>query len=74
MPSDQPYISKSAYLMGRQCGKLLWFRYNAKDEIPACSDEARQAIFDQGNEVGALARQLFSNGITVAACGYHQSR
>ena len=64
-PSRQPYISKSTYLMGLQCQKLIWFRYNAKDQIPAY-DEATQAIFDQGTEVGELARQLFPDGIVVA--------
>ena len=53
--SRQPYISKSTYLMGLQCQKLIWFRYNAKDQIPA-SDEATQAIFDQGTEVGGLPK------------------
>jgi hypothetical protein len=65
MPSAQPYISKSTYLMGLQCQKLLWVRYNAKDQIPA-PDEATQAVFDQGKEVGELAHQLFPGGTTVA--------
>jgi len=51
--------------MGLQCVKLIWFRYNAKDQIPA-PDEATQAIFDQGTEVGELARQLFPGGMVVA--------
>lgn len=51
--------------MGLQCAKLIWFRYNAKDHIPA-PDEATQAIFDQGTEVGELARQLFPGGTMVA--------
>ena len=64
-PPGQPGLSKSTYLMGRQCSKLLWFRYNAKDQIPA-PDEAQQAVFDQGREVGELAQQLFPGGIVVA--------
>jgi hypothetical protein len=63
--SRQPYISKSTYLMGVQCRKLIWFRYNAKDQIPA-PDDATQAIFDQGTEVGELARKLFPDGMVVA--------
>jgi hypothetical protein len=51
--------------MGHQCSKLLWFRYNAKDQIPA-PDEAQRAVFDQGTEVGDLAHQLFPGGIVVA--------
>ncbi len=58
-------LSKSTFLMGRQCSKLLWFRYNAKDQIPA-PDEAKQAVFDQGTEVGELAQQLFPGGMVVA--------
>jgi hypothetical protein len=51
--------------MGLQCPKLLWFRYNAKDQIPA-PDKATQAVFDQGTEVGEFARSLFSDGLVVA--------
>lgn len=51
-------------MMGRQCTKLLWFRYNAKDQLPA-PDEAQQAVFDQGHEVGELAKQLFPGGIEI---------
>jgi|SRR5256886_2440452 len=61
---DAPSISKSTFLMGCQCRKLLWFRYNAKDQVPA-PDAQQQAIFDQGHEVGQLARQLFPDGIEV---------
>ncbi len=50
--------------MGRQCSKLLWFRYNAKDQIPA-PDQSQQAVFDQGHEVGELAKQLFPHGIEI---------
>jgi hypothetical protein len=64
-PTRLPGLSKSTFLMGRQCSKLLWFRYNAKDQIPA-PDEGQQAVFDQGKEVGELAQQLFPGGIVVA--------
>jgi len=63
-PSHQPGLSKSTFLMGRQCSKLFWFRYNAKDQIPA-PDENQQAVFDQGTEVGELAQQLFPGGIEI---------
>ena len=63
-PSHQPGLSKSTFMMGRQCTKLLWFRYNAKDQIPA-PDESQQAVFDQGHEVGELAKQLFPQGIEI---------
>ncbi len=60
-----PFISKSKYLSGLQCHKLLWFYYNAKDQIPAV-DAQTQAIFDQGHLVGELAKKLYPNGIEIA--------
>jgi hypothetical protein len=59
-----PFISKSKYLSGLQCRKLLWHAYNAKHLIPE-RDAQTLAVFDQGHEVGALARQLFPGGIEV---------
>jgi Domain of unknown function(DUF2779)/Domain of unknown function DUF83 len=59
-----PILSKSKYLSGRQCAKLLWTHYNAKDRIPE-ADAATQAIFDQGHEVGALAKKLYPDGIEI---------
>jgi hypothetical protein len=52
-----PLISKSKFLWRTQCKKLLWVAYHAKDQIPA-RDNAHQAIFDQGHEVGALAKLM----------------
>ena len=49
----RPVVSKSKFLNGQQCAKLLWYTFNAKDQIPA-PDASTQAIFDQGHEVGAL--------------------
>lgn len=64
--TDSPFISKSKYLIGLQCEKLLWFSYNQKDVIPEPS-ASTQAIFDQGHEVGELAKRLYPDGIEVAA-------
>ncbi|HEY3855671.1 MAG TPA: DUF2779 domain-containing protein [Verrucomicrobiae bacterium] len=64
--SDRPYISKSKFLWGNQCKKLLWYAYNAKDQIPQ-ADSGQQAIFDQGHEVGALAKSLYPDGVEVSA-------
>jgi hypothetical protein len=62
---SSPFISKSKYLNGLQCHKLLWFYYNAKDQIPAF-DAQTQAIFDQGHLVGELAKKLYPGGIEIA--------
>jgi hypothetical protein len=57
-------LSKSKYLSGQQCDKLLWTSYNDKDALPEVS-AATQVIFDQGHEVGALAKQLYPDGIEI---------
>ncbi len=59
-----PYISKSKFIWGQQCRKLLWHAYNAKHLIPE-PDAQTQAVFDQGHEVGNLAKKLFTNGIEI---------
>ncbi|TFG89629.1 MAG: DUF2779 domain-containing protein, partial [Candidatus Atribacteria bacterium] len=59
-----PFLSKSKYLTGIQCPKLLWHHYNAKDELSP-PDESTQALFEQGHEVGELAKKLFPDGIEV---------
>jgi len=64
--AERPYVSKSKFLWGSRCKKLLWHAYNAKDQIPG-PDAAQQAIFDQGHEVGALAKSLYTGGIEVSA-------
>jgi hypothetical protein len=62
--SRTPYISKSKFLHGLQCPKLLWCDYNAKHLFPEV-DDALQAVFDQGHEVGSLAKKMFPDGIEI---------
>lgn len=57
-------ISKSKYLAGLQCPKLLWHHFNAKEKIPA-PDAAAQALFDQGHDVGEWAKKLYPSGVEV---------
>jgi hypothetical protein len=59
-----PSLSKSKYLNGLQCAKLLWILYNDKAKVPPY-DASTQAIFDQGHEVGHLAKSLFPDGIEI---------
>ena len=42
-----PLISKTSFLAGCQCPKLLWTKLNDRDALPGV-DPATQAIFDQG--------------------------
>jgi hypothetical protein len=51
-------LSKSRYLSGLQCTKRLWIEARQRELLPP-PDDATQAIFDQGHEVGELAKELF---------------
>ena len=61
-------LSKSKYLNGLQCKKLIWYIYNEPKAIPD-PDEAKQAIFDQGHLVGEHAKKLFPKGVEVDHSG-----
>jgi len=61
-----PCLTKSKFLWGTQCQKLLWHAFNAPNQLPDTS-ATQQAIFDQGHEVGALAKQLYPEGIDLGA-------
>lgn len=64
MPKPQPFLSKTKYLDGIKCAKLLWYEFNKIDDVPK-PDPATQAIFDQGTLVGEVARGLFPDGIKL---------
>jgi hypothetical protein len=57
-------LSKSRYLNGLQCPRLLWIASNEPQKIPE-PDAATQRIFDQGHLVGELAKKLFQGGLDV---------
>ena len=57
-------LSKSKYINGLQCLKLLWVSINDAIRLPAY-DAATQHIFDQGHLIGELAQQLYPNGIKL---------
>lgn len=59
-------LSKSRFASGLQCHKRLWIEKHQPEIIPPASP-SQQAIFDQGNEVGGWAHQLFPDGILLEA-------
>lgn len=61
---NSSFLSKSKYLHGRQCSKLLWYEYHRKSDIPS-PEPAIQFAFDEGHRVGDLAQKLFPGGLTV---------
>lgn len=58
------WLTKSKYLNGLQCPRLLWLAVNQPSRIPE-PDAATQQVFDQGHVVGDLAHKLFPDGIAV---------
>ncbi|MFC2001213.1 DUF2779 domain-containing protein [Chloroflexota bacterium] len=57
-------LSKSRYLNGLQCPRLLWIATNETERIPE-PDASTQHIFDQGHLVGELAKKLYPGGIDL---------
>jgi hypothetical protein len=57
-------LSKSKYIAGLQCPKLLWTQINQPEGIPE-PDTITQYIFDQGHLVGEYAKKLFPGGIDI---------
>lgn len=56
-------ISKSLYINGMQCPKLLWLsKHRKSDESVFALDASLKAVFERGNEVGELACKLFADG------------
>ena len=56
-------LSKSRYLMGRQCPKRLWLYAHGADQPEA--DPTLEHLLDEGARVGELARQLFPGGMLI---------
>ncbi len=54
-------LSKSTFLKGCQCHKALYLQKHHRD-LQDPIDEAQQAVFDQGTQIGQLAQQLFPGG------------
>lgn len=55
-------LSKSRFTAGLQCHRLLWWRVHEPDAPELVPGPQQQAIFDQGTEVGALARGYVPGG------------
>ncbi len=58
-------LSKSKYMTGLQCPRLIWIQFHEPAKIPE-TDPGTQYIFDQGHLVGELAKKLFPEGIDIS--------
>src|SRR5260370_1365011 len=71
-------LSKSRYTAGVQCHKLLWWKVHEPNAVELQPDKVLQDRFDQGAQVGALARDEFPGGVAAfertAACHHAPPR
>src|SRR5262245_45543041 len=60
-------LTKSRFVAGCQCEKLLWWKVHEPEAPELQPDKVLQDLFDQGRQVGELARLLFPGGILIPA-------
>ena len=58
-------LSKSRFVAGVQCDKLLWWKVHEPDAVKLQPDNVLRDLFDQGKAVGALATTLFPDGLLI---------
>jgi len=63
---DRPLrLSKSRFAAGVQCHKLLWWKVHEPGAVELQPDKVLQDRFDQGTQVGVLARGRFPGGVLI---------
>lgn len=60
-----PRLSKSRFVAGCQCHKLLWWTVHEPDADELKPDKVLQDRFDQGIHVGRIARERFPGGVLI---------
>jgi predicted RecB family nuclease len=64
-PVRSTQLSKSRFVAGWQCSKLLWLRTYERHAPELQGDEALRDRLEQGNQVGERARKQFPGGVLV---------
>jgi predicted RecB family nuclease len=59
------HLSKSRFVAGWQCPKLLWWKVHEPSAEELQPGRVLQDLFDQGQQVGELARQQFPGGVLI---------
>lgn len=67
-------LSKSRYTAGVQCHKLLWWKVHEPNAVELQPDKVLQDRFDQGTQVGEVARTRFGGGVLVEGRSVEQTR
>ena len=65
-------LTKSNYLAGLQCPKLLWIIKNDKTRIPE-PDFSAKHNFKMGDIIGVLATKVFPEGTDLAGLGFMEN-
>ncbi len=65
-------LTKSNYLLGLQCPKLLWVAKNDKTRIPK-PDEITLKKFKDGTLLGELATKVFPEGKNISIDGFKEN-
>lgn len=60
-----PILTKSKYLLGLQCKRLLWIAVHQPERMLK-PDKMAEYRFEVGNEIGKLATSLFKGGIDLS--------
>lgn len=58
-------LSKSRYVAGTQCHKLLWWKVHEPGAVELQPDKVLQDRFDQGRQVEGIARGRFAGGVLI---------
>ena len=60
-----PSLSKSRFVAGCQCHDLLWWSVHESDSAELEPDIALEDLFEQGRQVGKLAREYVPGGVLI---------
>jgi hypothetical protein len=58
-------LSKSRFVKGVQCHRLLWWTVHEPDAKELQPDKVLQDLFDQGRHAGELARTRYPDGVLI---------
>jgi len=61
------HLSKSRFVAGWQCHRLLWWKVHDPGAVELQPDKVLRDRFDQGSQVGELARERFAGGTLIDA-------
>ena len=65
MAATPARLSKSRFVTGCQCHKLLWWTVHEPNAVELQPDKVLQDLFDQGRQVGEAARARYPGGVLI---------